>query len=118
MGRSEQRPLLTMRGWFDRLAGAAHTVATAVRLARGRALAAGEPTEVRFDAVRGRLEVRAGAAIETRALPPGVAFASLPARGGIGFSGLGTGENGTITLAAGAGTRRVIVNQRGRVRVQ
>ena len=101
-----------------RLAGAAHTVATALRLVRGRALAAGEAGDVRFDARNGRLELRAGPTLETRSLPQGVAFAGLPARAGITFSALGTAENGTITLVAGAGTRRVIVNQRGRVRVQ
>ncbi len=101
-----------------RLAGAAHTVATALRLTRGHALAAGEPGEVRFDARTGRLELRAGPMPEIRPLPSGVSFAGLPARAGITFSALGTAENATITLAAGAGTRRVIVNQRGRVRVQ
>ena len=103
-----------------RLAGTARTLATALRLARGRALAAGGSMEVRLDAARMVLELRdgAGALIETRWLPAGVRFAALPARDRIQFGGLGTTQNATVTLAAGARARSVIVNQRGRVRVQ
>jgi Tfp pilus assembly protein FimT len=103
-----------------RLAGAARTVATALRLARGIALSSDGTTEVRFDAARGVCETRdrAGALLEVRALPPGVGFSALPVRGRILFGGLGTADNATVTLAAGARTRRVIVNQRGRVRLQ
>jgi general secretion pathway protein H len=103
-----------------RLAGAARTIATALRLARGIAISGDGTVEVRFDAARALCETRdrAGAVLETRALPPGVAFAALPARSRIAFGGLGTAENGTITLACGARLRSVIVNQRGRVRVQ
>ena len=77
-------------------------------------------TEVRFDAGRGTCETRdgAGRVIERRMLPPAVGFASLPARGRIGFDGLGTADNGTIVVAGGARVRRIVVNQRGRVRVQ
>jgi len=103
-----------------RLAGAARTIATALRLARGRALAAGGSMEVRLDAVRMVLELRdgAGALLETRWLPAGVRFAALPARDRVQFGGLGTAQNATVTLSAGARARSVIVNQRGRVRVQ
>src|SRR5205809_544605 len=59
-----------------------------------------------------------GTLLSTRWLPPGVGFAALPARSRVLFGGLGSAENATITLAAGARMRSVIVNQRGRVRVQ
>jgi len=103
-----------------RLAGAARTIATALRLARGRALAAGGSLEVRLDAVRMVLELHdgGGALLETRWLPAGVRFAALPARDRVQFGGLGTAQNATVTLSAGARARSVIVNQRGRVRVQ
>ena len=103
-----------------RLAGSARTLGTALRLARGRALAAGASMEVRLDDVRMALELRdgAGTLLETRWLPPRVRFAALPARQRIQFGGLGTAQNATVTLAAGARARSVIVNQRGRVRVQ
>jgi Tfp pilus assembly protein FimT len=103
-----------------RVSGAARTVATALRLARGFALADGATTEVRFDPARRSCQTRdgAGTVVETRFLPPGIAFTGLPARQRVQFGGLGTGENATIVIAAGARTRRIIVNQRGRVRVQ
>jgi Tfp pilus assembly protein FimT len=102
-----------------RLAGAARTVATALRLARGIAISGDGAVEVRFDAARGVCETRdrAGILVESRTLPPGVTFAGLPARSRIGFGGLGTADNGTVTLASGPRRRSVIVNQRGRVRV-
>jgi len=56
--------------------------------------------------------------LSTRWLPPGVGFTALPARSRVLFGGLGNAENATVTLAAGARARSVIVNQRGRVRVQ
>ncbi|HYR96787.1 MAG TPA: GspH/FimT family pseudopilin [Candidatus Binatus sp.] len=103
-----------------RLAGAARTVATGLRLARGVAMSGDATIEVRLDAARAVCETRdrAGVVLETHPLPPGVAFAALPARSRIAFGGLGTAENGTITLACGRRVRSVIVNQRGRVRVQ
>jgi len=103
-----------------RLAGAAREVATALRLARGIALSGDASVEVRFDPARASCETRdrTGALLETRRLAPGVGFAALPARGRVLFGGLGSAENATVTLAAGARTRSVIVNQRGRVRVQ
>jgi len=95
-------------------------VATALRLARGIAISSDTTTEVRFDAARAVCEMRAqdGSLLESRALPPGVTFAALPARSRILFGGLGTAENGTVVLATGARARHIVVNQRGRVRVQ
>jgi Tfp pilus assembly protein FimT len=103
-----------------RLAGAARTVATALRLARSIAISADDTVEVHFDAARAVCETRdgAGALLETRPLPPGVGFAALPARRRIVFGGLGTADNGTITLGCGSRLRSIVVNQRGRVRVQ
>lgn len=100
--------------------GAAHGVATTLRLARGRALAGGRPVEVRFDAASTSVETRwqGGAVIETTRLPTGVTFAAMPASGRILLSGLGTAQNGTVTLSAGTSHRDVVVNQRARVRVQ
>ena len=101
-------------------AEAAREVATALRLARGIALSGDASIEVRFDPERALCETRerAGTLLSTRWLPPGVGFAALPARSRVLFGGLGSAENATVTLAAGARTRSVIVNQRGRVRVQ
>ena len=102
-----------------RLAGAVRTVASTLRMARGRAMAAGGPVEVRFDATLRRVDLRDGARVlATHALPAGVALVGLPARARIRFGGLGTAENGTVTLGAGRRVHSVVVNQRGRVRVQ
>lgn len=102
-----------------RLASGARTVASLLRLARGRALASNVEVEVVFDAPGASCNVRQAATlIETRALPVGVTFAGLPARGRILFRALGSAENGTVRLASGLRTRSVIVNQRGRVRLQ
>jgi len=103
-----------------RVAGAARTVATALRLARGVALSSDATTEVRFDTTRGVCETRdaGGVVLTTHALPPGVVFASLPVRSRVLFGGLGTADNATIVVAGAGRLRRVIVNQRGRVRVQ
>lgn len=101
-----------------RLSGAARTVATALRLARARALASSAAADVQFDLDRGALEtVIGGVAVGGQALPAGVRFVAVPPRGRIRFDGLGAAENGTVTLAAGGRARSVVVNQRGRVRV-
>lgn len=101
-----------------RLSGAARTVATRMRLARGQALALGTAVEVRFDLPRRELDTRTDAAsLEVQALPMGVDFAAVPARGRVRFGALGTAENATVTLGAGTRRRSVVVNQRGRVRV-
>ena len=102
-----------------RLASGARTVATLLRVARGRALRDNAGVQVVFDAAHATCDMREDAALlATHTLPPGVGFAALPVRGRILFGALGTAENGTIRLAAGARTRSVIVNQRGRVRLQ
>jgi Tfp pilus assembly protein FimT len=103
-----------------RLAGAAHRLAGILRQARGRALERNRRMEVRFDVPGRRGDVRelGGLALESQALPEGVTFAGLPAGGRVRFSTVGTAENATITLAAGTGSRRIVVNQRGRVRIQ
>jgi prepilin-type N-terminal cleavage/methylation domain-containing protein len=103
-----------------RVAGAARAAASGLRLAREQALARGAAIEVRFDAPARAWTTRTagGAVIATHALPRGVAFARLPARGRVLFGGLGTAENATVAFATGPRQRSVIVNQRGRVRVQ
>lgn len=104
----------------SRLAGAVRTVASTLRMARGRAIAGGAPIDVRFDATQRLVELRDGASrvLETHPLPSGVALVALPARARIRFGALGTAENGTVVLGAGARSHSVVVNQRGRVRVQ
>lgn len=103
-----------------RLAGAAHRLAAGLRQARGRALERNQRMEIRFDVPRRQWDVRefGGLALESQVLPDGVTFAGLPAGARVRFSTVGTAENATITLAAGTGSRRIVVNQRGRVRVQ
>jgi len=102
-----------------RVAGAARTLATQLRLARGEALAGGLAVDVRCDPARRACNVddRTGTRLETRILPPGVGFGALPARRGVTFGALGTADNGTFVVGAGAHRRSVVVNQRGRVRV-
>jgi len=103
-----------------RVAGTARTVATSLRLARGIALSGGGTTEVRFDATARTCQTRdtSAAVVDTRFLPPGIGFVALPARQRVQFYGLGTGDNATIVIGAGTRVRRIVVNQRGRVRVQ
>jgi Tfp pilus assembly protein FimT len=115
-GGSQLSPLIAS----VRLSGAAHRLAAGLRQARGRALERNLRMEIRFDAPARRWDVRefGGLAIESQALPDGVAFAGLPAGVRVRFSTIGTADNATITLSAGRGTRRIVVNQRGRVRVQ
>jgi Tfp pilus assembly protein FimT len=103
-----------------RLSGAAQRLSAALRQARGRALERGSPVEVQLDEARRAWEVRDthGASIGRDVLPAGVSFAGLPASHRVRFSAIGTADNATVTLSAGATLRRVVVNQRGRVRVQ
>ncbi len=103
-----------------RLSGAAHRLAAALRDARGRALARNVRIDVQFDPTRGAWDVRdtSGRTLETQALPPGVVFASVPASRRVRFTTVGTADNATVALSAGRTTRRIVVNQRGRVRVQ
>ena len=101
------------------LAGAARALGASLRLARGQALAGRGPVVARFDAGRGTYEILddAGGLLAEHALPPGVVFASLPARARVTFGTLGTADNATVALAAGPRSRRVVVNQRGRIRI-
>jgi prepilin-type N-terminal cleavage/methylation domain-containing protein len=103
-----------------RLSGAAQRLSAALRQARGRALERGSPVEVALDDARQMWEMRevSAATLVREPLPPGVAFASLPASRRVRFTALGTTDNATIALGAGTGVRRIVVNQRGRVRVQ
>jgi Tfp pilus assembly protein FimT len=103
-----------------RLGGAAQRLSAALRQARGHALEHGGPVEVALDDARQAWEVREVSAttLAREALPPGVTFASLPASRRVRFTALGTTDNATITLGAGTTVRRIVVNQRGRVRVQ
>ena len=103
-----------------RLSGAAQRLSAALRQARGRALERGGPVEVQLDEGGSMWELRdtSGVTVAREALPPGVTFAGLPASRRVRFSALGTTDNATIALGAGATVRRIVVNQRGRVRVQ
>ena len=70
---------------------------------------------------RARWELRdANGAIAGARGPPAPASASraCPASGRVRFNALGTTDNATVTLRGGASLRRIVVNQRGRVRVQ
>jgi prepilin-type N-terminal cleavage/methylation domain-containing protein len=103
-----------------RLSGATQRLSAALRQARGHALERGSPVEVELDDARRVWEVRevSAATLAREPLPPGVSFAGLPASRRVRFTALGTTDNATITLGAGAAVRRIVVNQRGRVRVQ
>ncbi len=103
-----------------RASGAAHRLAAALRQARGQALERGGSIEVRLDDGQSLWEVHdpLGATLAREALPPGVRFVALPDARRIRFSGLGGADNATIALGAGASVHRIVVNQRGRVRVQ
>jgi prepilin-type N-terminal cleavage/methylation domain-containing protein len=103
-----------------RLSGATQRLSAALRQARGHALERGSPVEAELDDARGLWEVRevSGASLAREPLPAGVIFASLPASRRVRFSAIGTTDNATIMLGAGAIVRRIVVNQRGRVRVQ
>jgi len=103
-----------------RLSGAAERLASALRAARSEALARGRAIEVRFDPPRRTWSVReaGGVLMGVEQLPTGVAFSSVPSSWRLRFTTVGTADNGTVALVAGGRARRVVVNQRGRVRVQ
>src|SRR5262245_10605099 len=103
-----------------RPSGAATRLPAVLRPARGRALERGSPGHVQIDEARGAWEVRDthGASVGRETLPAGVSFVGLPASRRVRFSAIGTTDNATLTLSAGATLRRIVVNQRGRVRVQ
>jgi prepilin-type N-terminal cleavage/methylation domain-containing protein len=102
-----------------RLAASARTLAEAMRETRGRAMAEGSSLDVRFDATGGRWTIAAidGTVRRTEPLPTSVRFVALPARARIRFDSSGAAENGTIALGGGTATCRIVVNQRGRVRL-
>ena len=50
-------------------------------------------------------------------LPDTVRFTSLPARALVRFTATGAADNATVVLGAGASSARIVVNQRGRVRL-
>ena len=100
-----------------RLLGASHELAASLRLARSRALARGVRVRVTVGGSPVRVTLDEGAgAIGVRRLAH-VALTGAPAGGGITFTALGAAQNGTFTLAIGGRTRRVVVSQRGRVRL-
>ena len=102
-----------------RLATTVRTLAQTIRETRARALAEGLPLEVRFDADARiwRVTTTSGTVRRWDPLPPSVRFVALPARARIRFDATGEAENGTITVGARAAVRRIVVNQRGRVRL-
>ena len=102
-----------------RVATSARTLAQTMRATRARAMAEGRPLELRFDATASRWSVRTddGTIRHDEPLPPSVRFTSLPARALIRFGTTGTADNGTVVLGAGAASARIVVNQRGRVRL-
>jgi prepilin-type N-terminal cleavage/methylation domain-containing protein len=102
-----------------RLAAAARTMAQNLRQTRAASLAEGIPLDAVFDAATATWSERTltGAIRRVTALPPGVAYGTLPVQPRVRFSPTGTAENKTIPLTTGAATRQIIVNQRGRVRL-
>ena len=103
-----------------RLTGAAERLAAALRQARGQALARNRRIEVRFDPPRRAwsLHEEGGPALEVHSLPAGIGFSALPSTGRVRFGTTGGADNATVVIASGTRTRRVIVNQRGRVQIQ
>ena len=102
-----------------RVATSARTLAQTMRATRARAMAEGRPLEVRFDATVSRWSVRTedGTTRHDEPLPDPVRFTSLPARALVRFGATGTADNGTVVLGAGFSSARIVVNQRGRVRL-
>jgi hypothetical protein len=95
------------------------TLAQTMREVRARAMAEGQPLDVTFDASTSRWSVRTSAGLARRddALPAPLRFVSLPASARIRFTSTGTADNSTVVVGAGAATARIVVNQRGRVRL-
>ena len=102
-----------------RVATSARTLAQTMRATRARAMAEGRPLEMRFDAAASRWSVRTddGTIRHDEPLPDPVRFTSLPVRALVRFGATGTGDNGTVALGAGTASARIVVNQRGRVRL-
>ena len=104
-----------------RLGGAAQRLSAALRQARGRALERGGPVEVALDDARRAWEVRdvSGDDAGARApCHPASRSRASPVSRRVRFTALGTTDNATITLGAAAPRAGIVVNQRGRVRVQ
>ncbi|HXJ36721.1 MAG TPA: GspH/FimT family pseudopilin [Candidatus Eisenbacteria bacterium] len=102
------------------LASSARGLGQALRMVRAQAIAEGAALDATFDAASGTWSIQdaGGATRSTTALPAPVGFASLPVRRRIRFGSTGTAENGTVVLAADGRDASIIVNQRGRVRLQ
>ena len=102
-----------------RVATSARTLAQTMRATRARAMAEGRPLEVRFDAAASRWSVRTddGTIRHEEPLPDPVRFTSLPARALVRFTATGSADNATVVLGAAASSARIVVNQRGRVRL-
>jgi prepilin-type N-terminal cleavage/methylation domain-containing protein len=102
-----------------RVSASTRTLAQTMRETRARAMAEGQPLDVTFDAATSRWSVRTTAGITRRveALPEPLRFVSLPASERIRFTSTGTADNGTVVVGAGTATARIVVNQRGRVRL-
>ena len=102
-----------------RVGAATRTLAQTMRETRARAMAEGRALDVVFDPATKVWRIRAldGTVRRTEPLPVPVRFVSLPASAQIRFGSTGTAENGTIVLGADATTGRIVVNQRGRVRL-
>ena len=102
-----------------RVAATTRTLAQSMRETRARAMAEGTPLEVRFDTTLGRWTIRSddGTTRHTEPLPDAVRFVSLPARALVRFGPTGGADNATIVLGSGPSHGRIVVNQRGRVRL-
>ena len=102
-----------------RVATSARTLAQTMRATRARAMAEGRPLEVRFDATASRWSIRTdnGTIRREEPLPDTVRFTSLPARALVRFTATGAADNATVVLGAAASSARIVVNQRGRVRL-
>jgi type IV fimbrial biogenesis protein FimT len=103
-----------------RVSASARTIAETLRATRGRAMAEGTALDAVFDDVAATWSIRGtdGSLRTTTPLPAPVRFTSLPARRRIRFGSTGTAENGTITVGTAGRTKSIVVNQRGRVRLQ
>ena len=112
-------PKLTAWGDVARAHGAASSLASELRHARARALVRGETLTVRFDPTASSWETRdaQGGLIDRSRLPPRLWFSVLPQNRQLHFGATGRSDNGTVALSCGTSTARVVVNQRGRVRI-
>ena len=112
-------PAMTSLGAALRLAASVRTLTETLRETRARALAEGEALDALFDPTTGtwRVQTAAGTRRRLEMLPAPLRFTALPASNRIRFGATGTAENGTIVVGSGALSRRIVVNQRGRVRL-